>query len=72
MFLSLFNFDFASALRHNAAVLCLLPLMAATFARYAYVYVKHGKMKDRAADSAIVVMIVCLVTFCIVRNFAGI
>ncbi len=68
MFLSLFRLDFASALRYNAAVLCLLPLMAATAARYSYVYVKYGTRRDKFADTAVWVMIALLLAFGVIRN----
>ncbi len=68
MFLSLFRLDFASAFRHNAAVLCLLPLMAATAARFVYVYVKRGTRRDRFADGAVWFMIAALLVFGVLRN----
>ena len=68
MFLSLFRLDFASAFRYNAAVLCLLPLMAATAARYVFVYVKYGRRRDRFVDIAVWFMIAVLLAFGVLRN----
>ncbi len=68
MALSVIKLDFASAFGYNAAVLCLLPLMAATAGRYIYVYVKYGRVRDRAANIAVIFMIVVLVAFGVLRN----
>ena len=72
MAMSLLKLDFASAFRYNAALFCLLPLMAATAARYAYVYIKRGTLRDRFADISVWFMIGALIVFGIVRNFADI
>ena len=68
MFFALFRFDFVSAFHSNAAVFCLMPLMIAAAARYAYVYIKYDRIKDRAADTAVIFMIAVLVVFGVLRN----
>ncbi|MBR0303723.1 MAG: DUF2752 domain-containing protein [Clostridia bacterium] len=68
MFLSLFRLDFISAFHHNAAIFCLLPLMAFVAARYAYVYIKYDRIKDRLADTAVIFMTVSLLVFGVIRN----
>lgn len=65
---SILKLDFAAAFRYNAAIFCMLPLMAAMAARYIYVYVKYGRVKDKAADAAVFFMIGVLVVFGILRN----
>lgn len=68
MFLALFRFDFAEAFRQNGAILCLLPLMAATAARFIYVYVRRGKVRDRVAEISVWFMVGVLLVFGVVRN----
>ncbi|MBR3990596.1 MAG: DUF2752 domain-containing protein [Clostridia bacterium] len=68
MFLALFRFDFAEAFRQNGAILCLLPLMAATAARFVYVYVRRGTVRDRAAEVSVWFMVGVLLVFGVVRN----
>ena len=62
MMMSILKLDFASA------VFCMIPLMAATAARYSYVYIKTGKVRDRFADIAVWFMIGVLLVFGVVRN----
>ena len=68
MMMSILKLDFASAFRYNSAVFCMIPLMAATAARYSYVYIKTGKVRDRFADIAVWFMIGVLLVFGVVRN----
>ncbi len=68
MAMSLLRLDFVSAFRYNPAVFCLLPVMAACAARYAFVYVKYGRVKDRFADAVLWVIIGALVIFGALRN----
>lgn len=68
MCLALLRFDFLTAFHENAAIFCLLPLMAATAARLIYVYIKFGRLRDKYAEIAIYAMIAVLIVFCIIRN----
>lgn len=68
MCLALLRFDFVTAFRENAAIFCMLPLMAATAARLIYVYIRYGRVRDKLADIAIYFMIAVLVVFGILRN----
>ena len=68
MFLCIFRFDFAGAFHANAALFCLLPLMAATAARLAYLYVRRGSSRDRLSQAAVWAMIAVLLAWGIVRN----
>jgi len=68
MCMSLVRLDFASAFRHNAAILCLLPLMAAVLARQVYIYVKSGRTKERFISVSVWFMIVVLLAFGVLRN----
>ena len=68
MAMSILKLDFASAFRYNSAVFCMIPLMAATAARYSYVYIKTGKVRDRFAGTAVWIMIAVLLIFGVLRN----
>ena len=68
MCLCLLRFDLAGAFRANAVLLCLLPVMAATAARLAYLYVRRGTAHDRLSQAAIWAMIVILLVWGVVRN----
>ncbi len=68
MCLALLRLDFAGAFRENAAIFCMLPLMAATSARLIYVYIRYGRTRDKFADIAIYFMIAVLLVFGVVRN----
>ena len=68
MALSIIKLDFAAAFHYNAAIFCLLPLMAATAGRYAYVYIRYGRLKDKAANISAYFMIAVLVVFGVLRN----
>lgn len=68
MCMALIRLDFKSAFKYNAAILCLLPLMAAVLVRYIYVYIKYGRIKDKYADGAVWFMIAVLLIFGILRN----
>lgn len=68
MFLALFRLDFPEAFRQNGAILCLMPLMAATAIRFIYVYIKKGTVRDRPAEISVWFMIAVLLVFGILRN----
>ena len=68
MFLALFRLDVKSAFIANGAILCLLPLMAATAARLVYVYIRYGTVRDKAAEISVWLMITVLLVFGIIRN----
>ncbi len=68
MFLALFRFDLKEAFIANGAILCMLPLMAATAARFVYVYVRRGTVRDRAAEISVWFMVGVLLVFGVVRN----
>lgn len=68
MCLALIKFDFVTAFRANAAVFCLLPLMAATAGRLIFVYIKYGTLRDKISEIAIWVMIAVLLVFGVLRN----
>ena len=68
MCLALLHLDFGAAFRANAAICCLLPIMAVVAGRLAYVYIRYGRREDRAATILIDGMIGILVVFGIVRN----
>ena len=68
MALSIIRFDFAAAFRYNPAIFCILPLMAAVTARYIYVYIRYGIVRDKAADIAVWIMVGVLVIFGVIRN----
>jgi len=68
MMMSIFRLDLRAAFHYNMAIFCLLPLMAATFARYVYVYIRYGRMKDKLADISVWFMIAVLLLFGVMRN----
>ncbi len=68
MCLALIRLDFKAAFRANAAIFCLLPMMAVTAGRLIYVYIKYGRRCDKAAQISIYCMIVILVVFGVMRN----
>ena len=68
MCMSLVRLDFASAFKHNAAILCLLPLMAAVLARYVYLYIRRGNTRDKFINVSVWSMIAVLLVFGVVRN----
>ena len=68
MLMALLRLDFKAAFGYNAAILCLLPLFIATFYRYAHVYVKYGRRRDRAADISTWFMICALLVSGVLRN----
>ncbi len=68
MFLALFRFDLKEAFIANGAILCMLPLMSATAARFVYVYVRRGTVRDRAAEISVWFMVGVLLVFGVVRN----
>ncbi len=68
MLLALMRLDFAAAFEANAALLCLLPLLAFAAGRLVYVYIKRGTMRDRAAETVIWIAIAALLVWGVVRN----
>lgn len=68
MCLALIKFDFVAAFHANAAIFCLLPLMAATAGRLIYVYIRYGTLRDKASEIAVWLMIAVLLVFGAVRN----
>lgn len=68
MCLALIRFDFKTAFHENAAIFCMLPLMAATAARFIYVYIRYDRRRDKYAEFAVYFMIAVLVLFGVLRN----
>ena len=68
MIFCLLRLNFRGAWRENAGVLCLLPLMAATAARFVYVYIRRGSTRDRLVDVSVWIMIAALLAWGVVRN----
>ena len=69
MCLSIIKLDFSAAFHYNPVLFCLLPALAATAARYVYVYIKKGTVRDKWADRAVWAMIAVLLAWGVVRNF---
>ena len=68
MFMALFRLDFQTAWEANAAVLCLLPLMAYAAVRTIRVYLRTGYTRAKDVDAVNWLMIGVLLIFGIVRN----
>ena len=68
MCLRLIRFDFKGAFEANPAIFCLLPLMSVTAARLIYVYIKHGRLRDRFSQYSVYFMIGVLLIFGVLRN----
>ena len=68
MLVSMTKLEFAEAFHYNPAIFCMLPLMTAVAARYIYLYIKYGRIRDKWADRAVWAMIAVLLVFGVLRN----
>lgn len=69
MFISLFQFDFVSALHQNAAVLILSPLFLILAIASVVTYIKTGNMPhSRWFNIIVILLICCFVLFGVLRN----
>ena len=68
MMLALLKLDFRAAFEANAVLLCLLPVFAVLAARFIYVYIKRGTVRDRAVEITAYILIALLVVWGVVRN----
>ncbi len=69
---SLVHLDFVSAFHHNAALLCLSPILFILFASRAYRYIRYGSVKTtRLEQISCWALVAILLLWGVVRNVIG-
>lgn len=72
MLLSLLRLDFRAAFRHNAVLLCMLPLLLALIGFWIYRYIRFGTRSfGKRLQALELILVVILVVWGVVRNVIG-
>ena len=68
MLSALIRFDFKTAFYANQVLFCLLPVGVALAARYIYLYIRRGTLREKKTEIVTWVLIALLVVWGVVRN----